>query len=472
MPPLRVLLVNPWIHDFAAYDFWARPLGLLLLGAVLRECGCDIRLLDCLDRNHPRVVREVGRIRPKSNGTGKFYREPIEKPEVLRQIPRTFSRYGMPRRIVTAELSELDEPDVILVTSSMTYWYTGVAETVHLLREHFLGVPIILGGTYATLLPDHAITTLGPDLLVEGPAEGTIVRTVNEICAANLAEKKYDDLDSMPYPAYDLYASLESVSIMTSRGCPFQCSFCASRLLSGTYQRRDAGAVVDEIEYWVHRHGIKNVAFYDDALFIDKEQHIHNILVEVLKRGITVAFHTPNGVFPKEIDESLASLMYESGFRTIRLSYETSNRDRQREMASKVSDENLAGAVEALVGAGYTRDQLGVYVLMGLPGQPLEEIVDSIAFVLSLGVKVRTASFSPIPGTREWRRAVDEYGLEEEIDPLLTNNTIFPLRGDVPLATFELVRGVTREYNAAVREGALTRSRAQFAEEIWGKLDV
>jgi hypothetical protein len=134
-------------------------------------------------------------------------------------------------------------------------------------------------------------------------------------------------------------------------------------LLSGGYQRRNAGAVVDEIEYWVRRHGVKNVAFYDDALFVDKEQHIHKILGEVLKRGLAVAFHTPNGVFPKEIDESLASLMYESGFRTIRLSYETSNRDRQREMASKVSDDDLATAVEALVGAGYTRDQLGVYVL-------------------------------------------------------------------------------------------------------------
>jgi hypothetical protein len=62
--------------------------------------------------------------------------------------------------------------------------------------------------------------------------------------------------------------------------------------------------------------------------------------------------------------------------------------------------------------------------------------------------------------------------LDKKIDPLLTNNTIFPLRGAIPLAIFERVRGVTGEYNAAVGEGTLTLSRAQFAEEIWGKLDV
>jgi hypothetical protein len=44
-----ILLVNPWIHDFAAYDFWMKPLGLLYVGAILRAAGCEVRLLDCLN---------------------------------------------------------------------------------------------------------------------------------------------------------------------------------------------------------------------------------------------------------------------------------------------------------------------------------------------------------------------------------------------------------------------------------------
>ena len=48
-----ILLVNPWIHDFAAYDFWAKPLGLLSIASILREHGFNVSYIDCLDRFHP-----------------------------------------------------------------------------------------------------------------------------------------------------------------------------------------------------------------------------------------------------------------------------------------------------------------------------------------------------------------------------------------------------------------------------------
>ncbi|MGD2036453.1 MAG: B12-binding domain-containing radical SAM protein, partial [Desulfobacterales bacterium] len=52
----HILLVNPWIHDFAAYDFWAKPLGLLYLAALLRSHGLSVSYIDCLDRFHPRAT--------------------------------------------------------------------------------------------------------------------------------------------------------------------------------------------------------------------------------------------------------------------------------------------------------------------------------------------------------------------------------------------------------------------------------
>ncbi|RLC23795.1 MAG: B12-binding domain-containing radical SAM protein, partial [Deltaproteobacteria bacterium] len=51
----NILLVNPWIHDFAAYDFWAKPLGLLSLASILRQHGFSITYIDCLDRFHPKA---------------------------------------------------------------------------------------------------------------------------------------------------------------------------------------------------------------------------------------------------------------------------------------------------------------------------------------------------------------------------------------------------------------------------------
>ena len=84
----RILLVNPWIHDFAAYDVWARPLGLLTLAAILRLHGYRVSYLDCLDRFHPRAPQSDPF---KRNGRGPYHKTEIPKPPGLADVPRTFS---------------------------------------------------------------------------------------------------------------------------------------------------------------------------------------------------------------------------------------------------------------------------------------------------------------------------------------------------------------------------------------------
>ena len=117
---VRILLVNPWIHDFAAYDVWAKPLGLLTLGAILRDHGYRVNYVDCLDRFHPRT-------RPGDPlarcGRGPFLKETLPPPEPLAHIGRNWSRYGIPPEWLREDLARLPEPDLILVTSLMTYWY-------------------------------------------------------------------------------------------------------------------------------------------------------------------------------------------------------------------------------------------------------------------------------------------------------------------------------------------------------------
>ena len=109
----RVLLVNPWIYDFAAYNFWCEPLGLLSIGAVLRKAGYRVDLVDCLGGAWER---------PRPDGTGKFRKEHLPKPASLLGVPRWYGRYGIPVEDFIRELSRMEEPDLILVTSSMTYW--------------------------------------------------------------------------------------------------------------------------------------------------------------------------------------------------------------------------------------------------------------------------------------------------------------------------------------------------------------
>ncbi|MCR4439675.1 MAG: radical SAM protein [bacterium] len=450
---LHILLVNPWIHDFAAYDFWARPLGLLYVGSVLRDAGCTLSLVDCMDRRHPAVAVAVGPLRERGDGTGKFFRQPIAKPAVVRHVPRVFCRCGMPVQVFARQLRGLARPNAILVTSGMTYWYTGLAETVSILREAFPGVPVVVGGIYASLCPEHAQQTLAPEALVQGPGENAVVQVVNRLCAAELPEARYGGLDELPYPAYDLYPELEAVAVLTSRGCPYRCSFCASALLTEGFAQRMPEAVVDEIAHWVGR-GARHIAFYDDALFLRADEHIKPLLELVLRRGVKAQFHTPNGVQPRAVDRELARLLRQAGFATLRLSFETVNEARQKDMSGKVSGEDLARALDALAQAGFRRRDIGVYLLMGLPGQKAEEVVESILFVARLGARVCLACFSPIPGTPEWQRAVTSGALAPEVDPLLCNESVYPLSGDQrDYWSFVRLRNLATAVNRVVAAG-------------------
>ncbi len=417
-----VLLFNPWIYDFAAYDFWIKPIGLLTIGALLRRFGYRVHLIDCLDRHHP----ALGEAHDKPDGSGKFIREPIEKPEVLRSVPRRWCRYGMPPNVVAELFDALPPPDLILITSVMTYWYPAVRDAAALLRRRFPRAVILLGGIYATLCPDHARAVVQPDEVIVGEGEEAVLHRAAAVTGGSGADFSYSSLDELPFPAFDLYPRLSSAALLTSRGCPNACSFCASRLLTRGYRRRSPENVLAEIEGLVSL-GVRNLAFFDDALLLQSEIGIKPILRGLAERRLPLRLHTPNGLTPRFIDEETAQLFKEAGVETIRLSFETSNPDRQRSMSSKVTTDELKGALDRLEAAGYRRRDIGVYVLMGLPGQPPEEFRNSARLVHDLGARVYPAAFSPIPHTVEWRRAVEAGLWNPNSDLLLTNTTLCPV---------------------------------------------
>jgi hypothetical protein len=167
-PSKNVLLINPWIYDFTAYDFWMKPLGLLTVASLIRRfTPHSVSFIDCLDRSHPGLEKSPAM---KADGRGPFAKEEVPKPAVLRGVPRRFSRYGIPVAVFEEELARSPKPDVVLLTSAMTYWYPGVQAVVDLVRRRFGSVPVVLGGVYATLCPDHARAETGADLVVPGPA--------------------------------------------------------------------------------------------------------------------------------------------------------------------------------------------------------------------------------------------------------------------------------------------------------------
>ena len=116
----NLLLINPWIYDFTAFDLWSKPLGLLYLASFLRQQGFKIQYIDCLDKYAENPTPKI-----KRYGIGNFRREIVEKPKILSHIPRNFARYGIAEDTFREKLQQMSNPDAVLVTSMMTYWYLG-----------------------------------------------------------------------------------------------------------------------------------------------------------------------------------------------------------------------------------------------------------------------------------------------------------------------------------------------------------
>jgi len=441
----NILLVNPWIYNFTAYNFWLSPLGLLYAAALVRRhSNARLHFLDCLNR----VPSDLGKTTPaKPDGRGPFLKTGIDKPSVLRGIPRKYSRYGIPISVFRDELARLPVPDVVLVTGTMTYWYPGVQLAVGLIRERFGSVPIVLGGIYATLCEEHARRTSGADVVVSGTAEKTLLPVLRKILGnAAVGEADIRSFPEMPRPDVGLLDDKTWLPVLSSRGCPFRCAFCAGPRLYDGFEQREPADVADEIAGHHRRFGTRHFAFYDDELLVNKARHVVPLLEEVARRKLPLAFHTPNGLHVREIDQPLAHLLRRAGVSSLYLSQESFDPRVIGEFCPKVEERDLERAMAYLEIAGYARPEVSVYLIAGLPGQSAESVMDGVRFVRKLGAKPRVAFFSPIPGTPVWEELVRRGTFLPDADPLLHNKLTFPyLWGDFTPDDFAALRGVLED---------------------------
>jgi len=425
----NLLLINPWIYDFTAYDFWSKPLGLLYVASILREQGYEISYIDCMDRYNQEVLKLQNREFPKKDefGRGSFYKELIKRPAILKDIPRRYSRYGITEEIFLNRLKKLPSPQAVLITSIMTYWYPGVFRVIEKIKEIFPGIPIILGGIYATLCFEHASKFSGADYIVKGNNIRDWLKILEQLSGNINDYSKYEkELDKLPYPAWDIYSNLDYICILSSRGCPYRCSYCASFKINPRLEFRNPEEVVKEIEYWNKKRGVKDFVFYDDALLINSEDNFLFILEGLINRKRAIRLHTPNGVHARMINKKIAVKMHQAGVETIRLGFETVVPRVQFETGGKVNNLEFKKAVNCLLEAGFKSSQIGAYLLIGIPGQNVQEIIDSIHFVIDCGAHPRLAKFSAIPGTKIWDEARIYFNLKGDVDPLFHNDALLP----------------------------------------------
>lgn len=431
----NLLLINPWIYDFAAYDLWLKPLGLLSLASLLRQNQYSLTYLDCLDLSDPLMAKFLTanqvKLRRKPDGSGALYKTLCEKPALLQPVPRRYGRYGICLDIFQQRLRESPRPEAVLITSMMTYWYPGVAKVIELIREYDHRIPILLGGNFVTLCPEKA-QSLAADVCLGGEGEEKVLKALEEITGRRVIYwPDLSNLDSLPYPAFDLPRHLDFLPLQTSRGCPFRCVYCASSLLSRRGVRhKSVSRVMDEIAYSINTYGLRHFVFYDDALCHQAEKYLIPLLKGIIDKGWRVGFSTPNALHVREITPQLAELFFQTGFGSLRLGLETADPQNQESMGGKVTNDLFERAIWHLHQAGFTPEQIGVYLLVGLPGQRVSEVESSVDYVLSCGAVPVLAEFSPIPGTLLWPVDPKYSPYDLSADPLLHNNSILPCQWD------------------------------------------
>lgn len=405
---VKILLVNPPIYDFTAYDFWLKPYGLLSVAGYLRN-QAEFSFFDYTDRQHP-VMAGKKELRCDKWGRGRFYGEIIPNPTCLTDIPRYYRRFGLPRELFLDFLDKQQPCDFALIQTMMTYWYPGIAEVIEDIRRFQPNAKIILGGNYVTLCRKHA-EGLKADFLLPGLDLEPLWQYLNL------------QPDSYQPPLWELYPNLKFGVLKLSDGCPFQCSYCAVPKVYGRFKPRPLEHSLAELEI-LSGHGVENIAFYDDALLFEADEVLMPFLNEVLKRDTKVNYHTPNALNARFITKPLAELMVKAGFKTFYLGFESKSRKWHMQTGSKVFSDELANAVKYLTAAGAEPTNITAYQIIGHPKDNIQQLEETMQFVNSLGIRGMLADFSPIPGTADGRLCRKWVDMDE---PLMHNKTAFTI---------------------------------------------
>lgn len=380
----RVLLISP---DYNAHIV-APHLGLGYLAASLKRSGHDVVLLDGL-------------------------REPV--------------RYD-------------GAYDLVGVSAMTTYFPEAVRE-VRRAKER--GHRVIVGGPHAIADPVGSLEQSGADFSCSGegelvlgelmngtpPAEipglvwrdgGTIRQNTGPIFYPEIddfGEPDWDAIDPRTYPPAPhgmIARAFPLAPIVTTRGCPYRCSYCSAPITAGRRMRyRDPQRVVDEIQRLVEEYGVREIQIEDDN-FTLKRDHVLAICDEILARGIRVHWSLPNGVRIDRLDVEMLAKMKQAGCYLMALGIESASQ-RILDLVSKKLDLAIVREqVGNVVAAGI---EAWGFFMIGFPTETREEIDRTVEYALSLPLhRVQFTKTTPLPGTPiyDWWKA--EWGRGRDID--------------------------------------------------------
>lgn len=375
---MKILLVAPYKTSFLGSAEFP-PLGLGYLATALRKNGYEVKILDCL----------------KEEIDGKRYREYILK----------------------------EKPDVIGVNS----WSCSVNEVKEILgitKEIDIRIITVIGGPHPSAVPCEAMDFFGhADFGFKGEAEIGLPMLIDRLADKRkidfnktpgliwkedghwkVNEQVFcDALDDFDYLAWDLikpeeYSQAGTVNlvktapIITSRGCPYYCTFCSAHIISGRKIRlRSIENIIKELKLLKESHGMKRITIMDENFTFNK-RHTLELCNRIIEEKLGLEFFLPQGARLDALDEELLLLMKKAGFApNIALGIESGSERILKMIKKSINKEIVKTKVALLRRIGFR--PVG-YFILGFPTETKEEMYKTLQFAKEL--KLYRAAFSPL----------------------------------------------------------------------------
>ena len=414
-------VVRPW-NETTGIQCEA-PIALLYLGTVLKEKGHTVKIIDAFAEG---------------------YHLHCTVKKSLVQIGLDFEQIA--KRITP-------DVDIIGITSN---FYFNLLTTLNLgryLKNKFPRVKIIFGGVAATAMYDKVMAVKEIDFVVMHEAEESLPQLlenvnyphhVSGVCwrdsdgtiHKNVPREFPDPLDKLPIPDrslvdLQLYHDIGhpfgyvkekrfGTTIVTSRGCPKNCTFCSARLIHGKkFRSRSAKNVLSEIEYLAEERGIQELRFIDETFSLNRKR-ASDIFDGLMDRGYhkNLSLTFPNGLYIDSLDESLIDKMSKCNCHSVSVAIESGNDYVQKNLVKKGIDLKKAEKlIEYFVNA--TDILVCVFYIIGFPGETKSQIMDTMRFANRVKTQnVKIAILQPYPFTEVYNLAKETGSLLlDENDP-------------------------------------------------------
>ncbi|MBI5145285.1 MAG: cobalamin B12-binding domain-containing protein [Candidatus Omnitrophica bacterium] len=372
--------------DIKALDFGVPPLGIAYIASFLKEAGCSVKLVDLMFSTDS--LNDVGR---------------IIRQESPRWIGLSATTVQIKEAFKVAEIAKKIDPDI----------------------------KVIIGGIHASALPEETISNSNIDILVYGEGEFTMLElvrgeSIDKIkgifykrggsIIKNPARQLAQNIDIFPYPLYqdlpiEKYGNEHVgtvVGLISTRGCPYQCTYCAAHTIhQRSYRKRSVGNIIGEIEKLKLDYKIKRFTFHDDTFTLDN-QRTAEICEALIKRNLRLEWDclTRAG----HLTKPLLKIMQDSGCRRIQLGIESGDNAVLR-LAKR--NETIEDITRAVKWAKEVRMEVIGLFIIGLPYDTKESIRKTID--ISKRLKLDYAQFSvlvPLPGSEVWDMAKGKKLLE------------------------------------------------------------